>query len=460
VWPHLLLAIFVLVLRLPFFFRDVIDGEESSFILMGQAWLDGILPYVELWDDAPPLCYAAYALFIEVFGRWVPGVRIGGALCTWLAAVAALRLGHRLGGDIGGRLAGFGAAALLSVGAAGQATTSEIVAAPALMLGVAALASGKGGGSGALGGAALAAASLVRIELGFVLVAGLVLLLLRDRARSLPFIAGSAVPLSIISVLYGVTGHLSLFIRSMFAAPVAYATGAWAALPPASERPRLQIGPRRGPSIWSWWAMTTIAVLAGVLLMGRHRASAWILLLPLIGVGLGGGIGRALEQSIGAPARRWVASVGLLVLLGAGATPLARAYQAWLTQPFPGRTYGPTVTIARVLEEFEIGEDEVVFLETGHLAYWHLGLRPPTRMATNPSNLLRPELIRAVEGPGHGPAEALGAIFEKTPLYVVTTPKGGRFAEDPELKRGFLQHLEAYELRTVVDGLEVYERRD
>ncbi|HCD98775.1 MAG TPA: hypothetical protein DEQ63_05800, partial [Flavobacteriaceae bacterium] len=46
------LALFIVAfaIRFPFFFRDYIDKDESTFILMGQSWADGYLPYLTLWD--------------------------------------------------------------------------------------------------------------------------------------------------------------------------------------------------------------------------------------------------------------------------------------------------------------------------------------------------------------------------------------------------------------------------
>ncbi len=44
-------------IRLPFFFRDYVDRDESTFILMGQSWVDGHLPYTQLWDLKPPLVF-------------------------------------------------------------------------------------------------------------------------------------------------------------------------------------------------------------------------------------------------------------------------------------------------------------------------------------------------------------------------------------------------------------------
>ncbi|TNF72398.1 MAG: glycosyltransferase, partial [Bacteroidetes bacterium] len=60
-WVHglwfLLLAFWI---RFPFFFRDYIDRDESTFILLAQSLVEGNLPYTELWDLKPPLLFALF----------------------------------------------------------------------------------------------------------------------------------------------------------------------------------------------------------------------------------------------------------------------------------------------------------------------------------------------------------------------------------------------------------------
>ena len=48
------LCLWALVLRLPFFFPDTIDWDESTLIIMGQGIRDGLLSYDRIWDSKPP----------------------------------------------------------------------------------------------------------------------------------------------------------------------------------------------------------------------------------------------------------------------------------------------------------------------------------------------------------------------------------------------------------------------
>ena len=45
------LCLWALILRLPFFFPDTIDWDESTLIIMGQGIRDGLLPYDRIWDS-------------------------------------------------------------------------------------------------------------------------------------------------------------------------------------------------------------------------------------------------------------------------------------------------------------------------------------------------------------------------------------------------------------------------
>jgi 4-amino-4-deoxy-L-arabinose transferase-like glycosyltransferase len=58
-----ILFLIVLLLRLPSFFRSVLDWDESLYILMAGQWLAGHLPYTTIWDNKPVGIYAIFAVF-------------------------------------------------------------------------------------------------------------------------------------------------------------------------------------------------------------------------------------------------------------------------------------------------------------------------------------------------------------------------------------------------------------
>ena len=90
------LLLLTIIIRFPFFFQDVINWDESTFILMGQSVLDGHLPYTELWDVKPPGAFLIYALFIALFGKSIVSIRIGGTLCVALISFFTYLIGNSL----------------------------------------------------------------------------------------------------------------------------------------------------------------------------------------------------------------------------------------------------------------------------------------------------------------------------------------------------------------------------
>lgn len=83
------------VIRLPFFFRDYIDRDESTFIIMGQSWVDGFLPYTQLWDLKPPLVFLFFAIIIQFFGKSYIAIRLFGALVIAFTAFFIYKIGTR-----------------------------------------------------------------------------------------------------------------------------------------------------------------------------------------------------------------------------------------------------------------------------------------------------------------------------------------------------------------------------
>ena len=122
-----LLFLVALLLRLPFVFPAVIDWDESTFVLVGQSWLQGDLPYVELWALKPPLAFAFYAVVIAIFGKDLVAVRLAGTLCVVVSAFLIYLTASRLWNRRVGLVAAILCVATVSLLPSGQATMSEHV---------------------------------------------------------------------------------------------------------------------------------------------------------------------------------------------------------------------------------------------------------------------------------------------------------------------------------------------
>ena len=81
------LVVVSIFIRFPFFFRDYVDRDESTFILMGQSWVNGHLPYTQLWDLKPPITFLYFAIIIKIFGKSFFAIRFFGSLLVALTAL-------------------------------------------------------------------------------------------------------------------------------------------------------------------------------------------------------------------------------------------------------------------------------------------------------------------------------------------------------------------------------------
>lgn len=87
------LTITALFIRFPFFFRDYIDRDESTFILVAQSWVNGHLPYTQLWDVKPPLTYLFFAGIIYFFGKSLFAIRFFGTILVIISSFFTYKIG-------------------------------------------------------------------------------------------------------------------------------------------------------------------------------------------------------------------------------------------------------------------------------------------------------------------------------------------------------------------------------
>lgn len=120
-------ALLIIITRIGFLQIEVIDWDESTFILMAQSVLDGHLPYVELFDIKPPMIYFMLAGAISIFGKSLLAVRILGAVCILISSVLVMQIARRQSGPLAAGLAGLVVVALHAQPVA-QFTSTELPA--------------------------------------------------------------------------------------------------------------------------------------------------------------------------------------------------------------------------------------------------------------------------------------------------------------------------------------------
>jgi 4-amino-4-deoxy-L-arabinose transferase-like glycosyltransferase len=84
----LALVLWVVAVRYRSFDLSVSDADESLFILIGQSWLAGHLPYVAIWDVKPPGLFLLYAAAQWLIGPGILAARVMTAAAVFAGSLA------------------------------------------------------------------------------------------------------------------------------------------------------------------------------------------------------------------------------------------------------------------------------------------------------------------------------------------------------------------------------------
>jgi len=487
------LVLFAIALRLPFFFRAVIDWDESTFVLIGQSLADGHLPYVQLIDVKPPLLFAFFGGALRLFGHDLVGIRLAGALCVgatgWIVFLIAVRWYRRAVSILIAALC-IAASSLIQDG---QATMSEHVMLPACMGAVLLVTRDRTSlRQWAFAGALLAAATLVRPNMAFgVIAVGLIATARDGRAgtsavsRLSAYAGGGLVVCALTALPYVFAGQLPILWNAAVSAAMDRSTSENPATANLVTTALAIAGFRRGPSglvsigpwlnTWLWicsagglaglWVSRTprdaaerrglarvaiIAAAAGisVLMSGGGFAHYLIQLMPFAAILAG-----ALFHHASSSMRRLMWSL-TAAFAAVALVPVAAEYQALAARAAghePLRT-GEARDLAAYLAR-ENPDRRPIFLLTDHIVYWMLRTPPPTQLA-HPSSLGRPYVTALV---GRTPEQELRRILDGSPEFIVLPERVKYLDADLEalLERTL---VERYALATTIEERRVYRR--
>lgn len=435
----------VFLSRLAVLHRSVLDWDESLYFLMARAWHTGHLPYTTIWDNKPLGIYAIFA----VFQSFVPGVaamRVATVACVSLLAFTVLNITEQLTRS---RAAGWVAAAALmlaSLSNDGLSANTELFMASFTALAVWGVLAGV---PAAWIGLALGAAFMVKYVAVFeAAVVFFWLLARRPRLATAAWaLAGGALPLALVVVLYAAQGELKLWLEcsvlaNLRRAAVPLGMGAldyalrievvrWGTLYAGGLAMILAAGLRRGEAIFlSAW------LLAG--LLGAASAKSFydhyfLQVLPVLCVILGVWFSRL-------PASRQIRAVFIIAALALPACAGLRALQA-ATVP------DVTAQIGQALKH----QPGSLYVFDGQPILYALADKPaPTRFVL-PSELTGRLLPRVA---GVDAAAEVARILAAKPDFIVrrTPPQSGNPAVDAELEAA----LRGYALWRQYPGMAVY----
>jgi len=424
------LLVVALFIRFPFFFRDYIDHDESTFILLGQSWVDGFLPYMQLWDLKPPLNFAFFAAIISIFGKSFIALRMAGTLLVVITAFFTFKLSAQITSKKIAMGAALGCVILLSLFGSLQGVMSEHLCmaffTPALYL----LVSKKGSGWFFMAGLLMGIVVMVKLNMAYpILLLGLYLCYEALRAKKTrlfwhAILYGTGTVIIILATVapYYMDGNILVWWKSVVLAPLEY-TG-------ARRYPILKLAPFflivTAFLLFSWKrkyldfkdrnVIFLVIAIAGVLLSflkgGRINGHYLIQLHPMLVILVALTLSGLFSQY---KPRIPKAAVLLLLLIPAESY---LEYGSIVRNKLRYGTFfnGEGFTVPKYILEHSL-ETKNIFFMAYHIGYWNLGELPPSKAATHPSNICRDELYPFFDNPRKT------SVAELKYIMVVLRPK-------------------------------------
>jgi hypothetical protein len=494
------LGIWALLLRLPFFFPDTIDWDESTLIIMGQGLLDGLLPYERIWDSKPPLAFVAFAGAIKLLGRTVAALRFGGYLCVVFTSYLVYRAACVIAQEkLCALVAALVVAAMMSL--LEPALMTELLCVVPLSAALLLLFSERSELPRIfLIGVLIGIAVMIRTNLAVLALAvgGLVLARpppgppARWLTRGLAYASGLLLIVVVTTIPYLVSGRFQLWFDTVFRAGLEFSSNR-RSLENLLKLIRIGFGIRSdgstrhsvlllGTLLWvggftgllccagRWHQLPkhrrNAIVAAVVFLFGTTMSVAvtgppyshyLVQIVPWFALFLGFAIASARTGPV-----RWslAGSIGA-VLIAVTIADTRASYGLLLERIEQGKSlaYGPSYAIADYLQAEGTGEKSV-YLMSDQLVYWLIGTYPPTRLSTHPSVLTKPDIIAIIDGPAATPESEMRKIIDARPHFVVKLPSVPYLSDWPEVASLLEEALARdYVLATTIEGRQVYRHK-
>ncbi len=485
-----ILTVFATFVRLPYFTQTVISWDESSYILNGQCVLDGHLPQTVVSGLKPPLAYVPYALFILLFGQSIAAIRLGGLVCVLAASVIVYLACRRRLGAIGALMAGITVSVLATTDVKSGCTMGEHIALVPLSL-VALIWPGSSltGRRSFCVGLLIGLAGALKTNLAAFLLAPLFLIFSQLPSRGLTqtlrlallLILGSILPILAPVPVYWLSGNFDLLWQSSVIAACNYAwhnTSRLPALVPSLIRRMSLINPA---GFFIAWIVPLLALIAALRSAGRsveakrfvlvmatfvasgllttlapgmiHVRHHYLVLAPFLAAMSGYVLQLGLSSKF-----RLAVGLASLCIFALSLSPVYSAYGvAWRTVVEKQQT-DTAYKVVHYLRSRNV-RGQYVYFRIFHIGHWLTGARIPTRFV-HPSDIGKPFLLTSLYTRSTSTIGELQHVFQKRPVYVVSTLNENQFPKNKAAARLFDNELETnYDLEKVIDGIGIFRRR-
>lgn len=483
------LLLFSIMIRMPYFFISVIDWDESTFILMGQSILDGNLPYIDLWDNKPPLAFAPYALFIWLFDSIV-SVRVGGAIFLAIAAYFTYLICTYIWNRSAGLFAAVLSIVFVSIIPTAQATMSEIIVSVPLLGALALLVSRNINiWTVFFTGFLMSIAALIRLNLAYLVVTIGIFLLIHSIAAQprspiktlFSYSLGGLIPVSIITAFYAAEGQLETLFKSAIIVPLRYSGSQLSSIESVVfhlksgfnfSNALLWIGLIGGcifiTKNWKTYTQTrrqqiqiiSVFFVGLTLSIINNGAGFYHHLIQIIAVlSIPAGVFYSVFVSQGNNSRS--KTFIFIILLTLSCQTVISAYTKQIPKIIHNK---PLLTDAGYqLAEYLFKENpskEPMMLLNYHIAHWLTDTKPLSKYITHPDNISRPYILKVMVDDQATLTTELEKLLSKKPLFIVKKKHINYIRNDPNASLLLDKTLSSnYTLSKVIGKVNIYKRK-
>ncbi len=469
------LTITALFIRFPFFFRDYIDRDESTFILVAQSWVNGHLPYTQLWDVKPPLTYLFFAGIIYFFGKSLFAIRFFGTILVIISSFFTYKIGVNVASKKIAFWAAIGSIILQSLFGSLQGVMSEHITMAFFMPALFLLSRSRSVLVVFIVGILMGISVMIKLNLAYAIFF-IGLLMIYDDLRKKEYLRGvfnamaygtGIIMIILLTILpYYLQDNSMLWYKSVIQAPLEYSS--------ARRNSILKMAPFlilfSGFFIWIWkkkyinfkdysFQLLLVAIL-GVLLSfvvgGRINGHYLIQLYPMLIL-----IGCIVISKFILLKKYKYQSLLIFFLLLLPAESYLE-YAAVLKNKLEKGTFynGEGISVPNYIMENNLETHNILFLGY-HIGYWILDESPPTKSATHPSNICKDEMFASYDNPRKTSMEELRYIMETIrPKTIIVRKNRSVFdkllVEENDYINGYIS--KHYKMYATVEGATILQR--
>jgi len=412
------------LLRFPFFFRDYIDKDESTFILMGQAWVDGFLPYTLLWDLKPPLVFLYFAKIIYLFGKSLLAIRFFGAVIVGFNGYILYRIARNHTSSLYALTLGVFTIYFQSLFGSVQGVMSEHLGLFPVLLGSYLLVEKRSYFWGSL---LFSLGLYFKLNIAYGMLLAYPFLFAQRRDELKQIISGCFLGGTIATLITGIwfINNTSLFIESVFYAPLAYTKATIS----QQLKTFLSILPAFILLTWlfkkypkhRFYNLFTAGVLFSLIRLGKVNGHYLLQVYPFMILLVG-----ILIHEL----KRKVSPKMVLILLMV--IPIESYKETWGLLKYHDNTgywyNGEGHEIARFLKDHNLDKNTAYYTDY-HIGYWLTNNRPLTKVVTHPSNIERPELFPFMRVKNSMPIAVLEELLTNQKPEIIITKSRKNFKD-------------------------------